>query len=282
MKRGFTIMEMLVWAVASAGLATAIIYMFSHMAEAASPPSITQQGHLYNRSPSNRVLGDAMNLHRRLRRSIADSDAVYVFGGIRGDPGVIMSSSNPAAEAAPVTTTLVGYLPTALPQTGGDPRLFGNSFDVRRLIGMDNFQAQILDGADFSIFCVMNDGTVDTVTQCRRQLLAGGQRPPEFPNDDAVVYEVLFYVPGLSTAEPQEAYRFYLPPTMDVWALPVGARHFWFRYDAVSVGTETSWHRREEGPIRVVFPDPFSLPTEDTGARAKPVSRFIYTVLTHQ
>ena len=70
-------------------------------------------------------------------------------------------------------------------------------------------------------------------------------------------------------ALPTYSYRFYYDAGEDLWAMPPGATHYWYR-------TDPTWDRDQEGPARLVFADPYSLAGQDPNSPLTPVSRFIY------
>ena len=73
----------------------------------------------------------------------------------------------------------------------------------------------------------------------------------------------------ITGSTPTYTYRFYYTAAEDVWSMPPGATHYWYRADS-------TWNRDQEGPARVVFADPFALAGQDSASSLAPVSRFVY------
>ena len=88
----------------------------------------------------------------------------------------------------------------------------------------------------------------------------------EFSGAAANTLVMLSLVQALGLSQPPAppyTYRFYYALTEDIWSMPTGATHYWYRADSV-------WDRDQEGPTRVVFADPYSLAGQDAGSRCLP------------
>jgi hypothetical protein len=121
------------------------------------------------------------------------------------------------------------------------------------------------NGHDFTVLFFRGFGNLIGVTECVR-----------FESGKNALYAVTHYrkakVGGVYSFSAGLGlfgyYRFYLPLSEDVWSLPVGATHHWYRHDS-------SWGRVEEGPCRVVFPDPYALAASGR-ALTLPFSRHVF------
>jgi hypothetical protein len=128
------------------------------------------------------------------------------------------------------------------------------------------------DPADFTVITVTGLNAISSITQCRRYSTTFG---PE----NVALYEVVMdtnpgaarnTTPG-SAGRNEWAYHIGIPIIEDSWTLPAGALHFWFRYDL-------TWQRLEEGPCRLIFPDPYLSAGVQMAGDTVAFSRFVYLV----
>jgi hypothetical protein len=297
---GFTMMEVLIWCLVSAGIMSAVVYAFHYTVENAINPTRTIASVRMEQAPSHRVLTEAISLHRRLRNDLDSADMVFVFGGENANPIAARwaneSSEGQATNFDLITPTKPGYVPTSLANiinATDDKRVVTNAFDARiKMLEVMNPDSPFIaaspppNPSNFSVFCLKNDGTVLSVTQCSRSIQDVGEAINE-QTRKVHIYVVKYFIPSVSTTVEQESYSFFQPPrfSASTEAMPVGARHYWYRYEGIyfdSNKNETDWRRHEAGPVRLVFPDPFAIATSKNGRPVAPFSRFTYMVMpTH-
>lgn len=266
---GFSIVEgigaMVVFALMMSALAYAMTSLFSEEA----PPAVTYNGETFEEAPSFDQFHEAIDLHTAFSDAVDAADNVVVLGGTRSNPEYDPTGPSSALDESFADATLAAV-------AGGDGFQAYSSWDQREL-NNPQFAPYLTanpDPADFTILTVQGLSRITSITQQRRTSAAiGGQ--------NLSLYEVTFQAIDWSTGSPvftpsaetgttpTYAYRFYYPASEDLWAVPPGATHTWYR-------TDTTWDRDQEGPARVVFADPYSLAGQDPNSVLNPVSRFVY------
>jgi hypothetical protein len=267
-RSGFSLFEgiacLVVFALLMGALATGMASLFGSQ----GPNEVTYSGQVYPQAPSFDQFHDAIELQAAFAQAADAADNVIVLGGTRSHPAY-----DPTGPSSVLDESFAASSLTAA--AGGDGFQAYSSWDQRQL---NNAQfAPYLDSnpdpADFTILTVQGLSRLTSITQQRRYPVTIGGR-------DLSLYEVTcqtidwssgspVLTPNAVTgATPTYAYRFYYPAAEDLWAMPPGATHYWYRADP-------DWDRDQEGPVRIVFADPYSLAGQDPDSPLSPVSRFI-------
>jgi hypothetical protein len=186
--------------------------------------STVYNGQLYHRAPSSTAFASAISLHAAFIDMLDQAYAVYVIGGDRSNP-----------------VTGARVQPLDLATVPNSVTVRGNSYAVAQdLLGA---AASVnYTGNGFTVITVANAaGTVSGVAQVRRDD-SGGNR---------------YYRCELRTPSGGSwGYYFYTPAGEHHGEdLIASATAFWYRWDPFL-------RRYEEGPRRVIFPDPL-IPTSN-------------------
>lgn len=267
-RRGFTLVEAVISCFVAALMMGAITFAYGTLFSSQAQPSVGYNGSTFNQAPSFRDFRQALQLHFALSQAVDAADAVLVFGG---------SGSHPSLDpVGPSTVLATDFVPTSLTaMNGGDIASQFSSWAQRTVDGAQ-FSGKLVaagSSADFTVLTVQGGYRVTSITQQRRY-------SSTWIGKNIELYEVTIQVIDWQTGSavlttnpdtgttPTYAYRVFYRDLEDVWRMPPGAIHQWFRYDTV-------WNRVEEGPCTVVFADPHVL-AGDTTAQISPMSRFIY------
>jgi hypothetical protein len=264
---GFTVIELVLGATLSGLILMTAISFFAALSREVVRPVIVFAGNNYALAPVIRdsqdgvgktdVL-DALDLHLELTRQIGASDFVAVFGGANINGGI------PAA-SLPISTAFADLTLTA----GADPGILtaqqlAASEPAAITANLENSS----NAADFTLLVVRGVDAVIAIAQVRRHTTT-------FEGKPVVLYATTLRSRRLpATSWTNYGYYFWLPADEDVWAVNVGARHYWYRND-------TSWWARAEATgSTVVFPDPFALSVNAADRLVRPMSRFSYFINT--
>jgi hypothetical protein len=249
----------------------ALTYGMSSLFSQQAHPSVTYQGRTFTAAPSYDDFNQAIGLHTAFSGAVDSADSVIVLGGTRSHPAFDPTGPSSALSESFLDTSLSAV-------AGGDGFQTFSSWDQRQL-NSSQFSAYLTsnpDPADFTILTVQGISEITSITQQRRYTAT-------IDGQNLELYEVTHQAidwssgsPVLTTnpvtgTTPTYFYRFYYTPGEDVWSMPPGATHYWYRAD-------TTWDREQEGPTRVIFADPFSLAGQDSGSALSPVSRFVYFI----
>lgn len=195
------------------------------------------------------------------------ADLVVVLGGSHGKaiPMVAdgMSGSNPSLISYAKPFVFLGAMRLDVPQLS---REVSNSLQVRGVLP-ETYFVEAPSEFNFTVLYLRAGGFVLGATECFRMV----------GSDNKVYYVVNHYrqpkdVNGayvFSGVGLHSYYRFYLDVSEDVWEIPVGAKHHWYRYDPV-------FYRYEEAPAQVVYPDPYMV--GDNKNAMKSISRFTFFI----
>ena len=266
---GFSIVEAIGTLVVSALVMGALTYGMGGLFSQQANPAVTYNGAAYTRAPSFDDFHQAIDLHTALSVAVDAADNIIVLGGTRSHPA--FDPTGPSSALAE------NFADTALAAAAGEAgsKLF-SSWDQRQ-INSSQFSSYLTsnpDPADFTILTVQGLSQITSVTHQRR-------RTAVIDGRSLALYEVthqtvdwrsgspVLTANSVTGTTPTYSYRFYYALAEDVWSMPPGATHYWYRADA-------AWDRDQEGPARVVFADPFALAGQDSGSSLSPVSRFVY------
>lgn len=222
--------------------------------------------HDFRTAPSAVEYQRSVEVIGRLQEAMDSANAVFVLGGNRSAPQAdAASGALPPLAVSSLPTVITSMTLANIPQT---------SYAFRALVAaLPGVQFETTSSAsDFTVMTMTGAAVVSTITQVRRYSAT-------IDGASLVLYEVVHDTNLAATRDDVEgsptrnryAYRMALPASEDVWAMPPGALHFWFRSDPY-------WRRYEEAPARLVFPDPFLLAGEQPGVDTAPFSRYIFYV----
>jgi hypothetical protein len=247
----------------------ALTYGMSGLYSQQTHPTVVYNGNVYTQAPSFDDFGQAISLHSAFSNAVDAADNVIVLGGTRSHP--VFDPTGPSSALAE------NFIDTGLAAAaGGDGFKAFSSWDQRQ-INSGQFAPYLTtnpDPADFTILTVQGLSQITSITQQRRYSAAiNGQNLEMYE----VTHQTIDWSSGspvlttnaVTGTTPTYFYRFYYVATEDIWSMPPGVTHYWYR-------TDTSWDRDQEGPARVVFADPYSLSGQDSGSPLSPVSRFVY------
>ena len=270
---GFSLVEGVGYLIVFTILMGALTFAMGGLFGGQAQPAVAYASQTYARAPSFDGFHRAVALQQAFSGAVDAADSVIVLGGTRSHPAF-----DPTGPSAPLDTGFAD--PTLDAMTGGDGFQAYSSWD-QRVDNNSQFTPYLAgnaapDPADFTILTVQGLSRITSITQQRRhQAVVDGR--------SLSLYEVTHqtidwssgspaFVPGADTnAPPTYAYRFFYAAAEDVWAMPPGATHTWYR-------TDTTWNRDQEGPTRVVFADPCALAGQDPNAALLPISQFVYFI----
>ena len=266
---GFSIVEGIGALVVSAIIMGALTYGMSSLFSQQGHPTVSYNGQTYTQAPSFDDFGRAVDLHAAFSNAVDAADNIIVLGGTRSHPAF-----DPTGPSSVLAESFIDASLTAV--AGGDGFQAFSSWDQRQLNNSQfaSYLTSNPDPADFTILTIRGLSEITSITQQRHYLVTiNGQ--------NLALYEVTYQnvdwssgspsltVSPLTQTTPTYFYRFYYPVAEDVWSMPPGATHYWYR-------TDPAWDRDQEGPARIVFADPYSLAGQDPTSPLTPVSRFIY------
>lgn len=263
-KGGFTLVELLLTLAVGVLTIGGMIALMLSVQATAIPGSFaftTSYGtNIFQQAPAPSQLQEAAILADRLQTAMDSASGVFVFGGNRSAPNAdaLMGALSPmtlSSLPASVTNLTAAAIPT-------------DSNGLRSLLtGQSGVAFEPSFGlSDFTIVTISGLNVVSSITQVRRYSAAG------------MVYYETVLDDALSSARNATAgaarnrfaYRFALTAAEDAgWALPPGALHFWYRNDQ-------TWQRIEEGPTRIVLPDPFVSAGAQRASDTASFSRFVF------
>jgi hypothetical protein len=266
---GFSIVEALGCIVVSALIMGALTYGMGGLYSQQTHPAVAYNGNTYNQAPSFDDFGQAISLHSAFSNAVDAADSIVVLGGARSHPVFDPTGPSSVLSESFIDTSLAAA-------AGGDGFKAYSSWDQRQ-INSSQFSSYLTtnpDPADFTILTIQGLSQITSITQQRRYTaVINGQNLALYE----VTHQTIDWSSGspvltpnaLTGNTPTYTYRFYFTAAEDVWSMPPGATHYWYRSD-------TAWDRDQEGPARVIFADPYSLAGQDPGSPISPVSRFIY------
>ena len=265
--RGFSLIELILGATITGLILLASLSFFSTLARDVNRPVIIYGGNNYALAPVLRDtqdgvaktdLNDAIDLHLELNRQITAADLVTVFGGSN------VNASIPAAPLPIATSFALQSLST------------GASTSIRTTTQLLSAESASIganletsaDGANFTLLSIQGTTDIVAIAQVRRYTTT-------FEGKSVVLYATTLRSRTLpSTTWVNFAYYFWLPADEDVWAVNIGAQHYWYRNDT------SWWTRAESAGSTLVFPDPYALSVNATDLKVKPMSRFTYFINT--
>lgn len=238
---GISLVELIIGMVVFGVLLASISGLMNAFLSSKASLSVTYGGNTFEQAPSSNALRSAISLHAALRDQMAAADAVFVLGGERPSPTLSATTYG-----QPLVTT---FLPTSL--TAMASVAAGSVKDSWTFSGTNAAQftpyLETASQTNFTIISLTYPNTVTSITQSRRYLST------DTAGASTVLYEVIFFAGAALTApgpaNPPIAYRFWVYPAEESYAVVPGARHNWFRWDS-------TWSRFEEAPTTLTFPDP--------------------------
>lgn len=272
---GFSLVEAIGGMVIFTLLMGALTYGMSSLFSQQAQPQVTYNDQVYAQAPSFDGFQKAIGLHSAFAAAVDQADNIVVLGGSRSHPVF-----DPTTPTSVLKESFAADLSNATlaAAAAGDPFQAYSSWDQLQVnttqFGPYLTDPASTDPADFTILTVQGLSQVTSITQQRRyQSTINGQNLDLYE----VTYQTIDWssgspvlVPNADTGTtPTYAYRFYYAASEDVWSMPPGAAHTWYR-------TDTAWDRDQEGPTRVVFADPYMLAGQDLNSQLTPVSRFVY------
>jgi hypothetical protein len=268
-REGFSLVEAIGGMVIFTLLMGALTFGMSSLFSQQAQPQVTYNQEVYAHAPSFEGFQQAIGLHSAFATAVDQSDNIIVLGGTRSHPVFDPTGPSSVLDESFADTTLTAA-------AAGDPFPASSSWDQRQ-VNTTQFSPYLTsnpDAADFTILTVQGLSQITSITQQRRyQATINGQNLDLYE----VTHQTIDWSSGspvlLPNADtgttPTYAYRFYYAASEDVWSLPPGAAHTWYR-------TDTAWDRDQEGPTRVIFADPYVLAGQDSSSQLTPVSRFVY------
>ena len=201
---------------------------------------------------------DAMLLHMVFSQQIAAADFVAVFGGANIDAGA------PAPNQALAMTFANLSLPSLAAKR---PRDLLTTQQIAATATEFTGQYDAASGPyDFTVLTIQGINQITTIAQVRRYTT-------NWNGKAVALYATTMRARALPAgAWTTYAYYFWMPVAEDLWAVPVGAVHYWYRVDT------SWWFRNEPTGSALVFPDPFVLAVTSSDSAVKPMSRFSYFV----
>lgn len=258
-KTGFSLVELVIVCAVVPLISLGMALIFKALAQTAEFKQATLGGETYTRSPNYSAFRQAVHMHRSLQDAMDRADSVFVFGGSNADPADSDSGVPALVESYAVNNW------SLMPAGVNAVRTSLDAYNRLYFEDSSAFESGVdAQGHDFSVVCVEGFSNVIAIAHVRRETgVVDGEA--------LVFYRVSYYSDETGWSD-SDGYRFCLSVAEDNWAVPVGARHYWHRYDG------SSWNRKEEGGTRLVFPDPYILSghKEDEGVR--PFSRFSFFV----
>ena len=266
---GLSVVEAIGALVVSALVMGALTYAMGGLFSQQAHPTVAYNNEVYAQAPSFDDFHQAIDLHAAFSNAVDAADNVIVLGGTRSHPA--FDPTGPSSALAE------NFIDTNLPAVaGGDGFKSFSSWDQRQ-VNSSQFASYLTpnpDPADFTILTIQGLSQITSITQQRRYTAAiNGQNVALYE----VTHQAVDWSSGFPVLTPNAAggtgptyaYRFYYAAAEDVWSMPPGATHYWYRADS-------AWSRDQEGPARIVFADPYTLAGQDTGSPISPLSRFIY------
>ncbi len=264
----YTLVELIVTIFLAAVITLSAITYFSAVSRAVTRPVITYNGANYTLSPVIRDnpdgvaktdLFDALDLHLALRNQLNSADFIAIFGGSNADVG--------APSALPPLQ--LGFNATVLPSLINiSPQLLQTTPQIASVASADlaGQYETAFDASDFTLVSFQGVANITAIAQVRRH-------QSTFEGTAVSLYETTLRtrIPPAATWTIY-AYRFWPPAAEDSWAVPMGARHSWYRAEG------GWWNRSEPVGSSVAFPDPYVLAVPTPGATVLSQSRFAYFV----
>lgn len=265
--RGFSLIELILGATITGLILLASISFFSSLAREVNRPVVVFGGNNYALAPVIRDtqdgvaktdLNDAIDLHLELNRQITAADLVTVFGGSNVNAS-IPSVPLPIATSFALQSLTAGASPsvrTTQQLLTAESSTIGANLETSA------------NGSDFTLLAIQGATDIVAIAQVRRYSTT-------FEGKSVVLYATTLRSRTLpSTTWNNFAYYYWLPANEDVWAVNIGAQHYWYRNDT------SWWTRPESAGSTVVFPDPYALSVNASDLKVKPMSRFTYFINT--
>jgi len=249
----------------------AFTYGMSALFSTQTTPQVTYNQETYTQGPSFSDFQQAIGLHSAFATAVDEADSTIVLGGSRSHP-----TYDPTGPSSALAETFSDSTLSA--SIGGDPSKTFSSWDQLQVNSaqLGPYLTINPDPADFTILTVQGLSRITSITQQRRYTSAiNGQNLELYE----VTHQTIDWSSGSPVFEPNAAtgtvptyfYRFYYTAAEDVWSMPPGVAHTWYRADS-------AWNRDQEGPSRVIFADPYALAAQDSASQLNPVSRFVYFI----
>lgn len=278
----FTLVEVVLGATATGLILLSTISFFTSLTRDVVRPDVVFGGITYSAAPyinnsSNTGYNSrqaVLNFHLEFSRRLAGADMVYVYGG---------SSANPSGPdtSPPVTRNFISTGVGGLGKALSNLKFSTNPNWTDSPLVTPYLQSSASTSPhDFTVILSSSSNSVFG----RFQIAVEVRRYTSTLEGKAIV---LYYTqachnnqnPGTSgyyTYTPSYIIRycFWIPAEEDVWAVPVGAKHYWYRRDT------SWWDRTEPAGSSIVFPDPLALSVASSDVKVKPMSRFSYFVNT--
>jgi len=240
--RAFALAELLLVLLLLALLAFLVTGALLGLQRAMLPQGVVCESEVLTESPSFAPVPDALELHRVFLSRLRASSAVYVFGGRALEAAEAQRSRPLARSDLPVFSDFTRGLP-----------LSAEAFQGAYAEQLGELEGAPGD-ADFSILVLgPTEGAlaVTCLVQCRSHLFTVQERPGSWIRRETVLLDAELGRLRYSFAEPFGEQK----PSF------VGALHSWYRrQDQAGFG--------EEGPVHVVFPDPWLFKGTDASGRS--------------
>lgn len=276
---GFTVVELVLGATLTGLILLSTISFFTSVNREVVRPDIVYGGYTFKAAPflypggtaSNfNIANDAasvIDMHLEFSRQLAIADMVHVFGGSNVNPsGPTKLDPIKISRVTSANSTLrFRYLSYA-------EYLKNPGYGIPNLT---TYLETVVSPYDFTVVVVPNSVGSTCAANVRRYTST-------FNGNPVVLYLTHFYLSPVgngvfyssTSLSTQRYYAFWIPENEDVWSVPVGAKHYWYRNDA------SWWTRTESAGSSLVFPDPIALSVAGSDTKVKPMSRFTYFVKT--
>lgn len=255
--RGFALGELIVVLLIAGLVGGAVLAALIALIRSLQPQSVRIDGDIVPIAPTFAVFPSALRLHERLAERIATARAVYVFGGSH----LSIGSAAPLERVRPLAVRAVPHIDNFSSGLPLDARTFYGAYAGQ--LGPE--ESSPISDQDFTVLVVGVEGGLLAVTCC----VQVRRKPDASTASDGrtcVQREVLLWDLDGTTAR----YAFAEPLAV-ADKLFVGAVHSWLRYRTGAVA--------EEGPVSLVFPDPWVYGGRRLQEGAVPAfSRFRYFV----
>lgn len=255
-RRGFSLLEVLTVITVSSVVSAFALGFYESAFTGQADTGITRNGQVYFRAPTTAGYLDSVRFHRIFNEVVEESNNVMVFGGVGWNPADLDEVGTPWD---------MSFTPTRFLQDNNtgiglmDARQCSNiQSTLAASSGFITFEQDDVDSHDFTVVAYSRDAADDisAIVQVRRTV-----------HDGNVFYDAVLN--NLHNPTDSISYRYFVPENQDIWEMPVGAQHYWFRWD-------DDWRRYEQAPTRLVFPDPQAIAIDKGIGETEAMSRYVY------
>jgi prepilin-type N-terminal cleavage/methylation domain-containing protein len=272
-RQGFTLIECILSLLMIGLLAAAFCSLLFAALATSELPSVTLNGITYAKAPDIGQMNAAISAQVLFQQLQKNADAILVFGGKGSHPTLDPTGPSSVINWNVWDPTSLGSSLTGPTDANFDPARQFSSWDQRGALSA--FFTEDVSTADFSVVFIQGFNKIIGIAK-QRQLSPTGT----FDGSQIHCYDIEVRAFDSAGAVSIEAdYHVYYPSGEDLWKIPPGAEHVWFRYDP-------TWNRDEEAGAFLVFADPNVVAGENPYVDAEgkleskvlPVSEFSFYV----